>query len=213
MYLPSHFAWTDRADQLAFCRANSFATIVHDGPDGPEAQHVPLLADDVDGRLVLHGHVAIGDPLWKAAKALAIFTGPHAYISSAWYAVPDMPPTWNYLAVHAAGTLTPITDAPTIAKLFARLADIDPERAVWQAQMSPAGYVKLNAGLRWFRINADHVTAKAKLSQNHPADRREKAIARLLASADPHDQATGRAMRRSLDGLPPWGGGAPASPR
>jgi transcriptional regulator len=212
MYLPSHFAWTDRADQLAFCRANAFATVVHDGPDGPEVQHVPLLADDVDGRLVLHGHVAIGDPLWKAAKALAIFTGPHAYISAAWYGEGDLPPTWNYLAVHAAGPLTVITDAPTIANLFVRLAGIDPEREIWQARMSPAAYARLNAGLRWFRIDADRVTAKAKLSQHHTPERRRKAIARLLASNDPNDQATGRAMQRSLDGLPPWGG-TPASPQ
>lgn len=204
MYLPAHFAWTDAASRLAFCRAHPFATVISSGVDGPEAQHLPLLVDDEDGRLVLRGHVALGDPLWRAPRALAVFHGPHAYISAAWYEESDTVPTWNYLAVHAGGPLRVIEDATEVHACFARLAAADPDHAVWESALAPAMYQRLAAAIRWFRIDVDRVEAKAKLSQNHSEARRQRVIARLLASAHADARATGEAMARTLVGHPPW---------
>jgi transcriptional regulator len=212
MYLPSHFAWTDPADHLAFCRAHPFATVFAAGPGDPEAQHLPLLCDLDQGRLVLHGHAALGDPLWRAPRALAVFSGPHAYVSAAWYGEADTVPTWNYLALHAAGPLRVIDDPGAVRALLARLAAADPEHAAWQDRLGADAYARLAAAVRWFRLDADRVEAKAKLSQNHAPARRERVIARLLAHPDPAARATGAAMARVLAGGPPWGTGAADAP-
>ncbi len=204
MYLPPHFSWTDPANHLAFCRAHPFATLVATGDQGLEAQHLPLLADHEEGRLVLRGHAALGNPIWKAAHALAIFTGPHAYVSAAWYDAPDTVPTWNYLAIHAAGPVHAITDLTEIRHYFTRLGAADPQRAAWEDRLSDAAFARLSAAVHWFRLDAERIEAKTKLSQNHPPERRQRVIDQLRASPDPAAQATGAAMARTLAGQQPW---------
>ena len=208
MYVPSHFAWNDPAGFLAFCRDNSFATVITSGENGPEAQHLPLLIDAApDGHgLVLHGHAAVGDPVWRAASALTVFHGPHAYISAAWFNEPDTVPTWNYLSLHASGPLTQITDPAAVGALFRRLAGAvgDVLAHVWQAKLGASTEAKLTAAIRWFRIDATQITAKAKLSQNNSPERRQRVIEQLALSADPQTRAVGEAMTRTLQGLPVW---------
>ena len=204
MYLPTQFAWTDTADLVAFCRAHPFATLVAEGADGLEAQHLPVLTDLQDGRVVLRAHAALADPLWRATRVLAVFSGPHAYISAAWYGEADTVPTWNYLAVHASGPVTLIEDPAEIAGGFSRLAAHDGDRQRWQDGLSPAMYARLVGAIRWFRIDVTHLVGKAKLSQHHPPERRQRAITQLRASGDPAARATGEAMARALAGAPPW---------
>lgn len=204
MYRPAHFTWEDPASQLAFCRAHPFATVVATGENGPEAQHLPLLVDHEDGRLVLRGHAAVGDPLWRAAHAMAIFHGPHAYVSAAWYEEPDTVPTWNYLAVHASGPLRVISDPVQVRCCFDRLGAADPQQAQWSQGLSEAMYQRLASAVHWFAIKVERCEGKAKLSQNHQPARRKRVIARLAASPDSSAQATGAAMARTLDGRTPW---------
>ena len=200
MYLPSHFAWTDPASIEAFCRVHAFATLYAGG----EAQHIPLLVERRDGALILRGHVAIGNPLWRSSEALAVFSGPHAYVSANWYGIDDMVPTWNYLAVHAGGPLAVIDDAAEIRACFAELARIDPEHEQWQERLSPAMEARLTAGIRWFRITATRTAGKAKLSQNRTLEVRHRVIAALLAQGDASSRHVAEAMQRCLDGLTPW---------
>lgn len=204
MYRPAHFSWDDPASQLAFCRAHPFATVVATGEHGPEAQHLPLLVDREDGRLVLRGHAAVGDPLWRATQAMAIFHGPHAYISAAWYEEPDTVPTWNYLAVHAGGPLRVISDPVEVRSCFNRLGAADPLQAQWSQGLSEAMYQRLAAAVRWFAIDVERCDGKAKLSQNHQPARQARVIARLAACTDSSAQATGAAMARTLVGRTPW---------
>src|SRR5258705_13731433 len=114
MYLPAAFAET-RLDVLhAFMREHAFGTLVTigaDGAGGPQASHLPMLLLPSRGNLgTLQMHFARPNDHWKlladaAASALAIFHGPHSYISPAWYATPQAAvPTWNYAVVHARGT-------------------------------------------------------------------------------------------------------------
>src|SRR5689334_21322792 len=90
-----------------FIRRHSFATLVTISSSGPVASHLPLLLDAEAGpHGSLLGHMARANPQWRTAEgeALAIFLGPHAYVSPAWYGEPGTVPTWNYVAVHAYGT-------------------------------------------------------------------------------------------------------------
>src|SRR5262245_17619067 len=102
MYLPKHFRLDDPDQQLALMRRHSFAAVAAPADGGIEVAHIPLLVDRVDGRFLIHGHIARGNKLEGVARATAIFAGPHSYISSAWYEEPDTVPTWNFLAVHAS---------------------------------------------------------------------------------------------------------------
>ncbi|HEU4536926.1 MAG TPA: FMN-binding negative transcriptional regulator, partial [Polyangiaceae bacterium] len=94
MYIPPSFHETDEARLVAFMGEHGFATLVTaEAGAAPFATHLPLLtARDGAGRLVLQGHVARANPQAKAFAAggevLAIFQGPHAYISPSCYAAP-----------------------------------------------------------------------------------------------------------------------------
>lgn len=204
MHIPPAFAWTDPDSLAAFCRAHPFATVMHAGSDGCAAQHIPLLVDLDGGRLVLHGHVAAANPLAEARDATAIFHGPHAFVSAAWYGEPGTVPTWNYLAVHARGPLERIDDPAAMRALSRRLGAADPEHAAWAVGLSPEAEDRLLTAVRWFRIPVASIEGKAKLSQNHPAARRRRVIDRLGTSADGQDKSVATAMARVLEGLTPW---------
>src|SRR5919205_3882685 len=110
MYVPSQFR-EDRVSVLhEAIRRAGLATFVTQGPDGLDASHVPMLLDAEPAPFgTLFGHVARANAQWRVGEvaALAIFRGPDAYISPAWYETKretgEVVPTWNYVAVHAHG--------------------------------------------------------------------------------------------------------------
>ena len=120
MYIPKSFQVTDPEVLAAFIRAHSFATLVSAVDGTPFATHLPLLLDQ--GTLL--GHVARANPHWQAfdgqREALAIFHGPHAYISPTWYATGPAVPTWNYAAVHVYGAPR-LIEGEALAALVDRL--------------------------------------------------------------------------------------------
>ncbi|HEX7045321.1 MAG TPA: FMN-binding negative transcriptional regulator, partial [Burkholderiales bacterium] len=119
MHVPKHFEET-RIDVLhAFIRAHPFATLITLSADGLEANHLPLVFDSEPAPLgTLRGHVARANPVWQHYRpdvdALAVFHGPHAYISPGWYPskreTGKVVPTWNYVVVHAHGPLRVVED-------------------------------------------------------------------------------------------------------
>ena len=106
MYIPESFRESHLATLHAFIRQNSFGTLVSEQDGELVASHLPFLLDPERGPYgTLVAHMARANPHWQAfdgdAEALAIFQGPHAYISPSWYATEQSVPTWNYTAVHA----------------------------------------------------------------------------------------------------------------
>ena len=85
MYIPEHFRLRHDADGVAFMRANPFAILISTTDAGPFATHLPLFVREVEGNVVLHGHVAKANPHWRyleqQPQCLTIFHGPHSYIS------------------------------------------------------------------------------------------------------------------------------------
>jgi len=104
MYIQSNFVETDQHKLHDFIERQSFVTLVSNDGGEPVASHLPLLLDrdhGPHGRLI--GHMARANPQWQSAdnqSVLAIFHGPHAYISPTWYEAVNVVPTWNYVAVH-----------------------------------------------------------------------------------------------------------------
>ena len=115
LYTPTHFTMADRAAIARLIHDHSFATLVTPAAEGPFISHLPLLlvaGSEPHGTLL--GHMARANPHWQHAAGIcsvAVFQGPHAYVSPSWYAEPAKAvPTWNYAAVHAHGVLDIIDD-------------------------------------------------------------------------------------------------------
>ena len=174
MYVPDHFR-EDRPDVLHDAMQRiGFATLV---TQGLEANHLPMLLQDG----MLRGHVARANPVWKAGagEALAIFLGPHAYVSPSWYPskaeTGKAVPTWNYLTVHAQGAIRWIQDADWLrAHVGALSAAHETGREnPWAITDAPAGYVDgLLRAIVGFELTIAKLEGKWKLSQNRDeADR------------------------------------------
>ena len=201
MYLPSHFAET-RVDVLhALIRQHPLAALVTFGPDGLDANHIPFEIDPEPAPFgTLRGHVARANPVWREAstdvEALAIFQGPQAYISPAWYATKretgKVVPTYNYVVVHARGRVRIIDDPVWLRALVGRLTErFEAGRpAPWSVTDAPADYVdKQVRAIVGIEIPIARLVGKWKVSQNRPAADRDGVVRELRASAD-RDAAT-----------------------
>ncbi|MGA7479288.1 MAG: FMN-binding negative transcriptional regulator [Azonexus sp.] len=175
MYLPKHFAEDDVAKMHALMRAHPLATLISHGPDGLNANHIPLLL--ADGKL--QGHVARANPLWKvgnvAGEVLVIFHGHESYISPSGYATKaehgKVVPTWNYVAVHAYGDLRVIDDPAwifgQISALTAANEAVLPQP--WAVTDAPADYIERMLGaIVGIEIGITRMLGKWKISQNQP---------------------------------------------
>ncbi len=210
MYVPPHFAETDLVALHDFIEAHSFGLLVSQVGDAPFATHLPFLLDrDAGPHGTLVGHVARTNPHWHelaARPALAVFSGPHAYISPTWYEAENTVPTWNYVAVHATGWAELVEEPDALLEIVRHTVD-HYEAAMPQPWRLGDDSTFINRLLRQivgFRLRIETLEGKWKLNQNHPAERREKAIRALEAAGSADALGVASAMRRTLPaGDPP----------
>jgi len=184
MYLPSPFV-ESRAEVLQdLIRAHPLAAVVTRSALGLEADHLPLRWAQVpDGSGVLRGHVARANPMAQAQaggdEVLAIFTGPQAYVSPSWYPSKQedgrVVPTWNYLVVHAHGTLRLVDDGVWLRRVLQDLTDAQEAGFPhpWGVDDAPGDYLeKLLEAVVGIELTVTRLVGKWKASQNRtPADR------------------------------------------
>jgi transcriptional regulator len=202
MYLPNHYSETDEA----IIRANSFATLVTIDGTRPFASHVPLVLQQAHGpRGSLIGHVARANPQWQhfrdGAEALAIFTGPHAYISPSWYQTPLMVPTWNYVAVHIYGIPRIVEDATAFEEIL-RLTVEEYESgrpAPWRDALPPEHKAAMMKAIIGFEIEITRVEAKFKLSQNRKPEDIAGAVAALSQSQNQTERELAALMKSQYE--------------
>jgi transcriptional regulator len=204
MYIPKHFAIVETAACHQVIGQNGFGELVTvDGAGLPFASHLPFLIDTARGENgTLVAHMARANQQWQhfasGKPALAMFHGPHAYISPAWYATHPAVPTWNYVAVHAYG-VPKIIDAPAAMEaILRRLVDANEAANGTTWRMSGLTEQYLGGMMRAivaFEIPIDRLEGKAKLSQNRDATDQARVADALAASGDPSARATSRAMR------------------
>jgi transcriptional regulator len=194
MYVPSAFAET-RIDVLHdFLRRHDFATIVSAGSRGLIASHVPMVQLPERGEFgALQFHLAKPneqcEDLAAGASTLAIFQGPHGYVSPKWYANPLSVPTWNYIVVHATGTVRVLRDAELADHLKALVSAYEPRDGGWTTDALPAElFDKLRHAVVGFEIEIASLQGKWKLGQNRTREDREGAIAGLR-SAGTHESS------------------------
>jgi transcriptional regulator len=174
MYIPDAFREA-RPDVLHDAmRRIGFATLI---TQGLEANHLPML---LDGN-VLRGHVARANTVWKSGEgeALAIFLGPHAYVSPSWYPskaeTGKAVPTWNYVTIHAKGHIRWVQDADWLRAHVTALSEVheSPRPEPWKVTDAPESYIAaMLKGIVGFELEIAQLDGKYKLTQNRDeADR------------------------------------------
>lgn len=172
MYIPRRYEEKDKDTIFQFIRENSFAILVSIRDGLPVGTHIPLLLEkNEQGQDILMGHISRGNDqkrsLTDGAKVLAIFPGPHAYISPRWYTQIRVP-TWNYIAVHIYGTIK-IVEGEALRAALSRLMNNFEQHLPRPVHMEEIPQKELNDDLRGivgFEILVEDIEAAYKLSQN-----------------------------------------------
>ena len=181
MYVPNHFKEDSVETLQQHIRDYSFGLLVIADDAGIEANHVPFYLDmNEEGSLgTLQCHLARSNLVWqrieKSRFVLAVFQGPNAYVSPSWYPskaeTERVVPTWNYLAVHVAGSARVVQDAVWLKEHLRKLTNQhEAERAQpWAVEDAPADYTEaLMRGIVGIEIKIEKLTGKLKASQNQP---------------------------------------------
>jgi len=189
MYVPREFA-CDEPTALRMIDAYPFALMVL--PD-LDAVHVPIVRRG--GSLI--GHVARASDLSRAIEAcspaLAVFSGPHAFISPRTYVSPRQVPTWNYVTTHVHGRLSPIPDVEGSVEVLRVLSrTFDPG---WDPEpLLGARAAGLLQGIVAFELRIERITGKRKLGQNRADADRIAAAEALMRSTKDDERAIAEAM-------------------
>lgn len=205
MYRPKHFSVDDASTCHDLIAADSFGLLVTIDPDGaPFGTHLPFIIDRQDGpNGTLLAHMAKANPQWRhfgTAPVLAVFSGPHSYVSPTLYATSPNVPTWNYAVVHAYGVPQLIEDQEEVADLMRRLSADHEGPDGWTYDSTPETYrAGMQKGIMAFRIPIDRLEGKWKMSQNRTPEDRAGVREGLGRSAD--------AMIRAVSSMIPAGDG------
>ncbi|EAZ80123.1 FMN-binding negative transcriptional regulator [Algoriphagus machipongonensis] len=201
MYIHPLNKWENEPAIIDLIKNYSFATLVTQTDGKPWATHIPLiLSKNKQGDTILTGHIAKANPQWRniaEGEALAIFQGPHAYISSSWYNHENVP-TWNYQAVHIQGTLKIITGHDLIDHLKSLVDKFEEGRPnrVSVEGMSKNYLDSQLKGLVGLEMTITEVQAASKLSQNRDKENFDRVIDHLDASSNPLDREVAAEMKK-----------------
>ncbi|MDD9890745.1 MAG: FMN-binding negative transcriptional regulator [Gammaproteobacteria bacterium] len=176
MYVPDHFSPAD-ADSFSFISQFSFGELISAVEGKSFCTHLPFLFDDKN--IFLLCHIAKANPQWReigGQEVLAVFHGPHGYISPSWYDKAGVP-TWNYQVVHVYGKASVFEDKERMSDMVENLSAAheagseNPWNGEYQARMLDA--------IIGIEIEITEVQAKHKLSQNRTDNERKNIIAEL----------------------------------
>lgn len=178
MYNPPRYKETDQNEAFALMDRYPFATLITVADGKPLISHLPLTPKWMDDKIELLGHLARANPHWKQlanSPVTVVFHGPHTYITPKWYADGGEVPTWNYSAIHVAGSVELIESYDGIVDCLKELVT-HVERhwpSGWEFSVPDdlAGEI-LPKSIVAFKVRINEMNFKKKLSQNrNPADR------------------------------------------
>jgi transcriptional regulator len=200
MYVPPAFREEDLTALHGTMRRARLANLVTTTAEGLIATPLPLFLAPDEGQFgTLYGHLARANSQWKLpplGEALALFMGPDAYVSPAWYPSKQehgkVVPTWNYIAVHAYGPAEFFDDADRLLDVITRLTNLheQPRAEPWAVTDAPEGFIRAQLrGIVGLRLPIARLEGKRKMSQNRSAEDRAGAAAGLTASDRVSDRA------------------------
>jgi transcriptional regulator len=199
MYSPPYNRVEDRAELVAFMRANNFPVLVTGLGGVLHASHLPAMIQEEGERIVIDMHMAHANPQWREffdEEVMVIFTGAHAYISPRWYEETERVPTWNYAAVHAYGVPRIIDNqAAKHASQRRLVAAMDPQWLPRFDALDPKYVRGMLNGIVNFQIPVTRIETRWKLSQNRGRREMELIIAAL---GEQGETALAALMRKHL---------------
>lgn len=205
MYVPKYYK-VDNLDEVKdFISANGFATLISQVEGRLWATHIPLMLDtDPQGNSILTGHLSKANKQWKNFNAsdevLAVFIGPHAYISSSWYDHENVP-TWNYVAVHVYGRIR-IVEGDLLMDQLSKMVDkyeTGLKNPVNLRTMSKDYLKQEIKGLVGIEIEITEIQAASKLSQNRDEKNYDRILAGLAHKGDRDSMIMAELMKRKKD--------------
>jgi transcriptional regulator len=205
MYNFSYFKENDITVVKQFMRQNPFAVLTGcDQNNQPVATQVPLLLEEREDRIFLYGHVQRKTDHHIAFEhnpnVLALFTGPHTYVSASWYSNPQLASTWNYITVHAKGVLKFLGDDALTGILSKTTAHFENnEDSPSLVEKMPEEYVnRMMKAIVAFEMDVTHLDNVFKLSQNRDQQSYDNIIPHLkVQGSDAAGIATEMEKRRS----------------
>jgi transcriptional regulator len=201
MYIPPYFKITDESVAHDIIKEHGFATLFSQHNGMPFATHLPLLLNKE--KTHLYGHFARPNPQWKEIESqtvLAIFHGPHCYISPSWYETDKAVPTWNYVTVHVYGEIELVEDEDEVMESLQELVmKYEAPDSSYKLEDLDSKYLAgMSKGIQAFKLNITKIEGKAKLSQNHPTERQERVIEQLEQNPHANEQEIALWMKRNL---------------
>ena len=201
MYTPEHFKIKELARAYEIIQENSFATLFSQQNGMPFVTHLPFTLDK--DNTYLYGHFARPNPQWKDIEnqtVLAVFQGPHCYISPSWYETNKAVPTWNYVTVHVYGEVELLEDEQElIGSLHDMVLKYEAPNSSYKLQdLDPKFLDGMNKGIQGFKIKINKIEGKEKLSQNHSLQRRELVVQQLEQSSNTDEQQISLLMKANL---------------
>jgi len=210
MYLPKAFAQHDRKVLFDLMRSFPLATLIVNAGSETSVEHVPLIVTEAEDRgLVLKGHVAKANPVWKAEEpgsCVAVFHGPNAYISPGAYSTKKehgrVVPTWNYVAVHASGTIAYIHEDNWKLAFLEELTSAQEanQSDPWSISDAPEEFIdRMLSAIVGFEVLVESLEGKWKLSQNQRAENHRGVIEALSNGDNLYAQEVAKLMRSDAD--------------
>lgn len=202
MYTKPEFAPLSSDEVFGLIEAASFGTVVTSGPEGMVASHLPFVLHrerGANGTLV--SHLATANPhaalIAEGRETLAVFHGPHGYISSSHYPrrpERDSAPTWNFAVVHCHGRPRPVDRRDTVDHLVELVDNLEEGREDrWRmSELGPGGMGRRLPHLLAFEMPIERLEAKFKMGQDERLYDTRAAIEALEST----DAALAETMRR-----------------
>ena len=171
-----------------------------DSTNAPIVTQVPLFIEEHNGRQVLRSHIMKNTDHHKAflhnPNVLAVFIGPHTYVSGTWYSNPYIASTWNYMSVHVKGVMRFVDDAgleDVLRKTTLHFENYNRESTTIYDNL-PAEFKKRVMGaIVAFEIEITEMKNVFKLSQ----DRDQASYQNIIAKLKEQDEA-GRAIAHEM---------------
>ncbi len=179
MHTPKKFKQDDLDKLKGLITEYPFATLISYGESGLEANHLPLILKECDGKILLQGHIAKANDLWKNlendVEVLIVFNGPNCYVTPNYYPTKKQHgkavPTWNYVTVHVRGALSFVYEDAWNLQMINALTDQHEasQTMPWSTTDAPADYIqKMLPAIVGLQIEVSSITGQWKLSQNQP---------------------------------------------
>lgn len=202
MYIPDLYKNEDKEAIRTFLKANAFGILINQTNGKLWATHIPLeLEINSEGEEVLMGHISKENPQWTTFESddqvLAVFTGPHSYISPSWYDHENVP-TWNYMAVHIYGKIK-IIEGDAVIDSLTKLVDKYEQSSKCPVRVADFSKKTMmqTRGIVAFEIKIEEIQAQNKLSQNRDDKNHANIISELEKTENPQSMAVAKEMTKN----------------